>query len=76
MRCIAAPVFNSKGEVVGALGVSGPITRSLPIENISDYVVIVKKIAQELSSNLGYSKIVKQIKTFFLKVRLMLNNRK
>jgi DNA-binding IclR family transcriptional regulator len=59
MRCIAAPVFNSKGEVAAAIGISGPVTR-IREDNINEYIAAVKEVAQNVSSNLGYSKLLKK----------------
>jgi DNA-binding IclR family transcriptional regulator len=56
MRCIAAPIFNNKGEVVAALGISGPITR-IRLDILDDYIQTVKEVASELSSQMGYSGI-------------------
>lgn len=58
MRCIAAPVFNSKGELAAAVGISGPVTR-IKDDNINEYIDAVKEAAQDISSNLGYSKLLK-----------------
>lgn len=53
MRCLAAPIFNSKGEVVASMGISGPISR-IRTEQFDEYADIVKNIADELSKKLKY----------------------
>ncbi|NMA83784.1 MAG: IclR family transcriptional regulator [Epulopiscium sp.] len=53
VRCIGAPVFNHKGEVEGAISISGPtirVTRN-KVEKIADSV---KKYAGLISRELGY----------------------
>lgn len=53
VRCIGAPVFNHKGEVEGAISISGPtirVTRN-KVEKIAD---LVKKYAGLISRELGY----------------------
>lgn len=59
MRCIAAPVYNSKGELAAAVGISGPVTR-VRSDNISEYIEAVREAAKNISSNLGYSKLLKK----------------
>lgn len=53
MRCLAAPVYNHKGEVVASIGISGPLMR-IRTDMLDEYSVIVKKISGELSALLGY----------------------
>lgn len=53
MRCVAAPVFNSFGEVVAGLSISGPSAR-LTLDTIGDVGEQVKQQAAALSRNLGY----------------------
>jgi DNA-binding IclR family transcriptional regulator len=52
-RCIAAPVFDAGGRVLGGISVSGPLTR-ITQERIPTFAAIVKKAAQSVSSRLGY----------------------
>ena len=59
MRCVAAPVYNSKGKLAAAVGISGPVTR-LHDDNINEYIDAVKEAAQNISSNLGYSRLLKR----------------
>jgi DNA-binding IclR family transcriptional regulator len=51
-RCIAAPVFNSKGEVIAAVGISGPSSR-VSYDRIPEMAKIVIEIAKEISSELS-----------------------
>ncbi|HHI69566.1 MAG TPA: IclR family transcriptional regulator [Rhodobacteraceae bacterium] len=53
MRCIAAPIFNSFGEVVAGISISGPSAR-LSLERIPSVGAVVAKRAAELSTTLGY----------------------
>jgi DNA-binding IclR family transcriptional regulator len=53
-RCVAAPVRDFSGQVIAALGISGPIWRmSLP--RLQEIARLVSETAAELSSELGYS---------------------
>lgn len=53
MRCLAAPVYNHKSEVIAAMGISGPVSR-IRTEKLQDLSAIVKKAALDLSHHLGY----------------------
>ena len=52
IRCIAAPVRDGLGNVVGAVGVSGPIVR-VTTEAVPDLAAIVLEEARRLSHALG-----------------------
>jgi DNA-binding IclR family transcriptional regulator len=52
-RCIAAPVRNGLGEVVAAIGISGPAVR-LTRDRVEGYAQHVISIAAALSYTLGY----------------------
>jgi DNA-binding IclR family transcriptional regulator len=52
IRCIAAPVRDGLGTVVGAIGVSGPIVR-VTTEAVPDLAPIVLEEARRLSNALG-----------------------
>lgn len=54
LRCLAAPVKDSRGHVVAAISVSGPIQR-LSMEVLEYYAGFVKEAAREVSRRLGYS---------------------
>ncbi len=56
LRCLAAPVRSFSGQVVAALGVSGPIWR-ISLDRISSLVGAVTAAAQRLSQRLGYQGI-------------------
>lgn len=53
MRCIAAPVRNSRGNVIAAVGISGPLMR-IRTETLDEYMRIVKSVSRDLSRKLGY----------------------
>ncbi len=53
MRCVAAPVFNAHGEVVGGISVSGPTAR-LSLQRIRDICELVRLRAGALSRALGH----------------------
>lgn len=52
---IAAPIFSANGQIVAALGLSGPTVRLTPafIDEISPYIV---KTAKDISNDLGFRK--------------------
>lgn len=54
VRCIAAPVYDYSGQVVGAIGVSGPIWR-MNLQRMEQLTQRVREIAAELSEELGYN---------------------
>lgn len=49
VRCVAAPIKNSKGEVFASIGVSGPATR-IQLANLEFYVDSVKTAAKKISN--------------------------
>lgn len=53
LRCVAAPIFNYKGETIGAISISGPTSR-ITYERIAELSVLVKETAQDISQRLGY----------------------
>ncbi|MBQ7446191.1 MAG: IclR family transcriptional regulator [Clostridia bacterium] len=53
MRCVAAPVFDFSGQVVAAIGISGPVDR-VRKEMIPRYAETVCQIAEKISRKLGY----------------------
>jgi len=55
VRCVAAPVFDFRGKVIGALGISGPAAR-IPIENIPEIADQVVSVAQALSDRMSFVK--------------------
>lgn len=52
VRCVAAPVFNSRREVIGAIGISGMI-QNMPMERLEAHAQIIKSIAEKVSINVG-----------------------
>jgi DNA-binding IclR family transcriptional regulator len=52
-RCLGAPVFNQRGEVEAALGLSGPISQVNP-QTMPRIVDALKDAARHLSMQLGY----------------------
>ncbi len=54
VRCIAAPVFNDVGIVIGVIGISGPSIR-LPLELIGEFASVVMTAGCELSRELGFT---------------------
>jgi DNA-binding IclR family transcriptional regulator len=53
LRCIAAPVFNAKGTLEGAVGISGPVFR-MTDEVIPGFVETIRREAAHISELLGY----------------------
>lgn len=53
VRCVGSPVFNHKGEIEGAISISGPITR-VTKDKLSEIAIEVKKYAYLISRELGY----------------------
>lgn len=54
VRCVAAPIFNSKGTVIAAVSVSGPSTR-LSLAKLNELANKVKRTARAISASLGYA---------------------
>lgn len=52
VRCVAAPVFNSYKEVIGAIGISG-LLQSMTNEKMESHANIIKKIADRMSLTVG-----------------------
>jgi DNA-binding IclR family transcriptional regulator len=50
---IAAPVFDNRGSVVGAIGVTGPVERVLPVKGQPPAAQLVREAARALSRELG-----------------------
>jgi IclR family acetate operon transcriptional repressor len=54
VRCLAAPVFDSDGTVVAAIGITAATVR-FPKERIPEMAAKVRNVANELSRLMGYS---------------------
>jgi DNA-binding IclR family transcriptional regulator len=52
VRCVAVPVYNFSGDVVGALGISGPIWR-MTDQAMQSRIKVVKAAANRLSAEFG-----------------------
>jgi len=57
---VGAPVFDHRGEVVGAVSVAGPLQR-FPESAIPQLVRRVRKASNDISRNLGHSKSIKAV---------------
>jgi IclR family transcriptional regulator, acetate operon repressor len=53
-RAVGAPVFQHDGEVAGAISVGGPAAR-LTLDRVPEIGKLVKRIAQQISSRLGFN---------------------
>ncbi len=54
VRCLAAPVFDHRGGVVAAVGISGP-TQRMSFERIPILAHLVKECATKISRQLGFT---------------------
>lgn len=54
MRCVALPVYDFSGEVIGAIGISGPVWR-LTMEVLHKRTHAVRAAADRLSSEFGFA---------------------
>ncbi|GAH67490.1 unnamed protein product [marine sediment metagenome] len=59
VRCVAAPIRDHRGRVFGALSISGPFIR-ITKRKIPEFAVKVKKVAEQISKELGLSIEVKK----------------
>ena len=55
VRCIAVPVFDFRGKLVGSIGISGPSSRVTP-EKLPTLAAIVVEIGKALSERLTFSR--------------------
>jgi IclR family acetate operon transcriptional repressor len=53
VRCLAVPVFDRRGDVTGAISVSGPTSR-MTLERVEGFVPLARSIAADLSRQLGH----------------------
>lgn len=54
VRCIAVPVFDFRGKVVGSMGVSGPATR-VTLERLPELAATVVEIGKALSERMTFT---------------------
>jgi IclR family transcriptional regulator, KDG regulon repressor len=55
VRCVAAPVFDFRGKVIGAIGISGPAGR-MGLDKITDVGSIVMQASQALSDRMSFTR--------------------
>ena len=53
VRCVGAPILNSKNVAIASISISGPASR-LSDEKIEEYSKLVKEAAKNISRKLGY----------------------
>lgn len=53
VRCLAAPIYNHRGEVKHSIGISGPSLR-ICHDNIDSYIEKIKIAARNISYSIGY----------------------
>lgn len=53
-RCISAPIFNSDRAAIGAISISGPVTR-LALAQVPTFAKMVKAAANAVSMTMGFS---------------------
>jgi len=53
LRCVGAPIYNSRGEVFAAISIAGPIQRNT-IEKIPELAELVKNSTKDISRKIGY----------------------
>jgi DNA-binding IclR family transcriptional regulator len=55
VRCVAAPVYDGRAEMVAAMSFSVPVTR-MSLGKLDELAGTIRKGAEELSKSLGYGK--------------------
>jgi len=58
VRCIAVPVMDFTGQIIGALGISGPIWR-LSNQTLQGHAKVVRAAANRLSAEFGAKSVAK-----------------
>lgn len=53
LKCVAAPIFNFRGEPVYGISISGPTVR-MTEQKIEECIEIIKNAANEISKKIGY----------------------
>lgn len=52
MRCVAAPIYNSYGEAIAGISVSGPTVR-IPDRVLNEYGILVRRAADLVTESIG-----------------------
>lgn len=52
VRCVAVPVFSSRREVIGAIGISG-MAQNMTSDKMQSHAQFIKNIAEKMSINIG-----------------------
>lgn len=55
VRCVAAPIYDYRGKVVGAIGISGPAGR-MSLERVAEFTKIVTEVSTELSNRMSFKR--------------------
>lgn len=55
VRCVAAPVYDFRGKVIGAIGISGPAGR-ISLDRIPDFAQIVMDASRALSDRMSFKR--------------------
>jgi DNA-binding IclR family transcriptional regulator len=53
VSCVAAPIFEPAGKVIGGITISGPMTR-FSEQQIKEYAKLLKRATKTLSTSMGY----------------------
>lgn len=53
VSCVAAPIFEPAGKIIGGITISGPITR-FSEQKIKEYAKLLMRATRELSTSMGY----------------------
>jgi DNA-binding IclR family transcriptional regulator len=53
VSCVAAPIFETGGKIIGAITISGPTTR-FSEQKIKEYGKLVMRATKDLSISMGY----------------------
>lgn len=51
---VAAPILDHQGQPVGAISISGPVSRFMDESVINRYITEIKQVAAQISGSLGY----------------------
>jgi DNA-binding IclR family transcriptional regulator len=55
VRCLAAPVYDFRGKLIGAMGISGPSSR-IPLEGMGHLAEVVVSVAKDLSNRMSFKR--------------------